>query len=498
MMVDYVTDPELLKILEGDTTVTDPELIKQLEQAPSATETLSAPKSFWEDITAPNPPESFQLGPSLGRVGLSTAIGAGMGSLFPAIGTGVGAASGAFSGIAEEIARNVGASDITRVGAGALVGEVPAAIGPIARGVANVVSPASLPTARGVRVFESSRINELALKETQAKLFGKPSIDLGITPTYSVEAQQALRSQYLSGTPLDVGADRKVSDILRDDLYTSLKSGGTTTQTTTVPAVYDSLGMVRTPAKTITKEVPNVFATSPEFVELLKDFSRLKQRDRMTSSDITSAVKIVRTELSKDPKVRKTSSEDILNLIQNGGAYVVSKKGGETEIKTKIPEEARQLFKQRFDEYLLRQTGDEKYKILKDVERQEIIAKSRDEIPSLLKSGFKYGSDEYDTILNGIKTSPEGKRDFANALSQHLSTFDSSKRLLSEFGRIRKAVIDSGVLSRQQVDDFYNKIRAFDKTLSDKAKLDFIKSLLIAPLVGVAGAESAYESINLL
>lgn len=470
------------------------DVLNQISSQKTATETLSAPKSFWQDITAPNPPESFDLGEAATRVGISTGVGLGLGMAIPPIGPWIGAASGAASGIMEEYMRMIGASDLARVGAGAVVGEIPALIGPIARGTANVVSPASLPAARGLRLFESNKIRDLAIKETQLKLFGKPSFDLNITPENSAKTQLELRNQYLGGvTSSMIAPDQKVSSVYRDNFYTKLKQNQdqVSIEVTTTPAKYDSLGMQISPPKQTIKKVPNVFANSPEYKEMLKDLSVLAQRERLSSTEYKKLVKIVTNESSLDPKIKETAQDDIINLIQNGGAYISSVRGGEPEIKKLIPDDAQKILRTRFNEYLERSLGADEYNILKQIERKEFIAEARDKIPRLLQGDFKAGRPEYDFILDSIKNSPEGKVDFANAVAQHLGKFDNAAKIQSEFNRIRLALKESGVLSTKQIDDIYAKIRTFDKTIDDRAKVEFIKSLIIAPLIGVSGAESS-------
>lgn len=470
------------------------DVLNQVGGQRTATEALSAPKSFWQDITAPNPPEQFDLGKAATRVGVSTAIGAGLGAVLPVIGAPIGAASGAASGVMEEYMRLIGASDLARVGAGAVAGEIPAIIGPIARTASKVVSPASLPAARGFRIFESDRLRDLALKETQVKLFGKPAFDLDIMPANAAKAQLQLRDEYLGGvmSPM-ASADQKVSSVYRSNLYSKLKDNQqqVDVQVSTTPAKYDSLGMQVKPPKQTFKRVPNVFANSPEFKELMKDVAILAKRERMSPSQIKSLIKIVKNEASENPEIMKTSQDDIINLIQNGGAYVSSVKGGEAEIKQLIPDDAQRVLRNRFNEYLQRSLGADEYNVLKQIERKEFIAEARDKIPRLLQSDFKFGRPEYDFILDSIKNSPEGKKDFANAVAQHLSKFDTTKKLQSEFTRIRAALKESNVMTTQQIDDIYSRIRSFDKAADDKTRVDFIKSLIIAPLAGVSGAEAA-------
>jgi hypothetical protein len=196
-------------------------------------------------------------------------------------------------------------------------------------------------------------------------------------------------------------------------------------------------------------------------------------------------------ELSTRPAVRENASRDILNLIQNGGIYAVAKKGAEVETKTKINEATRNILKKRFDEYLERNVGSKAYSDLKAVEAAEFAAQARDEIPMILQSNFRYGSPEMETILSSIKNSPEGKRDFANSVMQHLRSFDDEKKMMSEFSRLRPALKEAGVMSNEEISSVYRNIKSYEGLRDKGIKFKRIQDAITIPLISAGSAEVA-------
>lgn len=444
---------------------------KEINQPRTAQEIASQPKSFFENITAPNTPEGFNALDALGRIGASTAMGAGTGLVFPVIGPIAGGVSGLASGIAGEAARVQGASDLDRFAAESVAGLGTTLAGPTAKALSKVVSPVSYRGGRAISILESDRIAERALQETKNKLFGKATFDVNAVPVNAEETQLALR-QSLGN--LDIPTDMKASSFVRQQLYSNLKQLRAT-------------------------QPDSVFIKSPEYKELMEGVKDLVTRTRMSKEEVANLNKILAEDLSKRPGVSDFATDDIINLIQNGGVYQVSKKGAEAETRTKIPEDARLLLREKFNKYLERSFGkdDVTYNALKDIERQEFIAEARDAIPALINSKFRVGSKELDFVLNTVKNSPEGKRDLVNAVNQHLASFDDTKKLLTEFGRLRGPLKEAGIYTDKQIRDMYQKINSFDANLSKQSKIDFLKTIMIAPTLAVGQAEAGSKLFDI-
>lgn len=503
----YVTDPELLRQLNGEDTtnasvpysegyVTDPELLRQLE--PSAVQSASAvPKSWWESITEPNKPTEFELGPAAARVGASTAIGAAAGLPF-GITAPFGAAAGFLSGVGGEIAANMGASDLTRFGVEAALGEFPGAAAAAARTIGKVAATQDIRAARAANLLATDTNVQRATDKAKVSLFGKSYFDLNVDPTNSIKTQEALRSKYLGGNT-NVAPTDKVSSVLQRELYDDLKKAQQTGQTKTVvvsPAKYDSLGMQIKPAVSKQVKTTDVFVNSPEYKEMMQEMGRLAARDRLSGEQMSSLVKILKLDVNKDPALQAAATDDIINLIQNGGIYQVAKKGAEAETRTKIPDDARLVLRDYFNKYLERQVGSEKYNTLKQVQREEFIAEARDMLPSFIESKWRPGSSQYDFVLSTLKTSPEGKKDFALALNQHFLNKDyiSSKELLSEFNRLRSVIVDSGIITGKEAAVITKKINSMDDKISSNVRKQIIKDILGAPLVAVLAAEAPRQN----
>ena len=482
----------------------DDALLQQIKSPQSATEVLTKPKSFWENITAPNEPEPLDIKEAGKRVATSGAIGAGIGAVLPVVGPTVGGVGGVLGGIGEEVGRIMGVSDLARFAMGAGMGGL-AELGPMAARLGTkLVVPvrANLGSAGGARTttyassggIVSDRIQNLAVRDAQVKLFGKPIFDLDIEPTNFYNSQIELASNYLG--KIDVPYDKTVSSVLRKNLYEEVKnvSKKTTSVSTTTPPVYDSLGLVRTPAKTTTTEIPNVFSTSPEFKLLMDDVVKLAKREKADPGQIKKMVKILRNEL--DPDVQATSMDDIINLIQNGGAYQASRIGGEPEIKTLISDDMKDVLRNRFNEYLERTVGAAKYNQLKNVERAEFVAKAKDYIPELINSGWKTGSKEYKEVMRTVTTSPETRQEFGKAVLQHLASFDNYPQLRGELRRLGAGLKEAKILDDKQLREMYSKIRAFETTKSNALKFNQAKALVLTPLVSATSAEVSKPMVS--
>lgn len=325
-------------------------------------------------------------------------------------------------------------------------------------------------------------------------MFGKPSIAVNYTRENSLAVQDELRQKLLGESLENLGQNeptKKVSDIIRGQLYDGLKklSEEKVTTVTTTPPKFNIFGMQTEGGKKIVEKAPNVFINSPEYKTLIERMKDLKERDLLTNEQLGSLNKILAEELSKRPGVKEKAAQDILNLIQNGGVYTVAKKGAEAETKTKIPEEARLILRDNFNSFLERNLGSQKYNILKQAEAAEFTAAARDEIPAILETGFRYGSPEMNSVLSSIKNSPEGRKDFANAVNQHLFNIADDKKMLSEFNRLRPALIEANVFTPKEIAGIYTNIKSFASIKDQALKLKKIQNAITFPLIGVGSAE---------
>lgn len=498
MADDYIQDPELLKQL-NEGYVTDPEVLKALNAPETASEVLAAPKSWW---TAPTTPPSDG---ALSRIGESGLYGAGIGAAMGApTGVGVipgavaGGISGLASGVAGEIARAQGAPEPVIMTAELAGGSVPSILKNIAaKGLS------AMPYRGKVLAgfFETPQVEQKVSTLTKDILFGKSALPVGYSVDNSLATQTELRQKYLGetlDTLGDISPDKKVSDILREKLYNGLQAARDKTITTaTVPSVVrDVMGVPISGGKAVLSTEQNAFIRSPEFKSLMEDLKDLRGRDMLDGTSFKSLTTILGEELSTRPAVKEKASQDILNLIQNGGVYTVGKKGAELETKTKINEATRSALKQRFDEYLQRNMGSKAYSELKAAESAEFAAKARDEIPMILESKFKYGSKEMQDVLDSIKNSPEGKRDFSTAVMQHLRGFDTEKEMMAEFNRLRPALKEAGVYNNQQISNIYTKIKSYEKIKDTGMRFKNVQNALTFPLVGVGASEAAASKQN--
>lgn len=410
-------------------------------------------------LTQPTTPEEF----SWRDVGTSAAMGAGLGTVVGGLpGTVIGGITGGISGVAGEIAGTQGVSPLGRFAVELGAGGLPQ----FGINVAQRFG-ASIRTRNLAKLFKEPELDQKANETAKTILFGKTVLPEGYSVKYQDDMQAALRRQYLGETDETMGAfapGKKVSDILRDKLYTGLQT---------------------------TRDENKAFLKSDEFKALMEDIKDLRARDMLDGTSLKSLTTILSEELSTRPNVREKASQDILNLIQHGGEYQVAKRGAEFETKTKINEATRLALKNRFDEYLERNMGSKAYSELKAVEAAEFVAKARDEIPAIIQSNFKYGSAEMNQVLESIKRSPEGKKDFALAVMQHLRSFDDEAKMLSEFSRLRAALKETGVMTPEEISNTYKNIEGF-KSLRDKAtRINRVKNAVLFPLVGAISSEAS-------
>ena len=409
-------------------------------------------------LTEPTAPEEF----SWRDVGTSAAMGAGLGTVVGGLpGTVIGGITGGISGVAGELAGTQGASPIGRFATELVAGGVPQVGVNLAQRFG-----ASIRTRNLAKLFKEPELDQKANETAKTILFGKRQLPEGYTVANSDATQANLRRQYLGETDETMGAfapGKKVSDILRDKLYSGLQTA---------------------------RDENKAFLKSDEFKGLMEDLKDLRARDMLDGTSLKSLTTILGEELSQRPNVKEKASQDILNLIQNGGVYTVAKKGAEVETKTKINEATRAALKKRFDEYLERNMGSKAYSELKAVEAAEFAAQARDEIPLILQSNFKYGSPEMEAVLSSIKNSPEGKKDFAVAVMQHLRGFDEEAKILSEFSRLRPALKEAGVFSSEEISNIYKNIKSFEKVRDTATRINRVKNAVLFPLVGATSAEA--------
>jgi len=496
MAEEYIQDPELLKQL-NEGYVTDPTILNALNQPTTTSETLTAPKTAWEQFTSPGPEHDF----SLKNVGTEAAIGAGMGAVLgsptwvgvlPA--AGLGGLLGATGGLAGEAARTMKASPAT-----ALTAELVASLG-TQGGLMGIKGAAKLLPWKG-RVLSNlipNNVEQRASEVVGERMFGKDTYGVFHTTENSEATQNALKSQIFGGNlgALAASVDTKASDLLRTDFYANLKNLKSQVSVTkeVTPAQYSAMGLEVAP-KVVTKTTtPNVFATSPEYKTLMDDVNALIERGQMTAGEAGNLKKTLFSELSTNPKVEPFASKDVLNLIQNGGVYTVAKKGAEIETKTKIPEAARDALKTRFDEYLQRNLGEKQYSVLKSAERQEFIAEARDAMPTLLNEGFKFGTPEFTKVINLVKQSPEGKNDLLAALNQHIKNLSDPEKMVSEFKRIAPGLRELGVLDRAQSGTMMQKVLSVPKNIDKAVRAKTLQNILIFPAVSVATSEGIGRS----
>lgn len=490
MAENYIQDPELLKQL-NEGYVTDPKLLEALNATTPVEQAFSEPKSWW---TSPTIPQDF----SAQRVGESVALGTGIGAALGApTGVGVipgaigGAASGLVAGVTGEFARQAGAPESVIMASEIAGGSAPQILKNVAaKGLTAL--PGRGKTLAGF--FETPQVEAQINSQLKTIMFGKPSFTTNFSIENSINTQNELRQKLLGESLENLGQTqptKKVSDIIRAQLYGDLKNLSEqqiTTVTKTAPK-YNIFGMQTEGGKKIVEKAPNVFINSPEYKSLIESMKDLKERDLLSGEQLGSLNKILAEELSGRPGVKEKAAQDILNLIQNGGVFTVAKKGAEAETKTKIPEEARVILRDKFNSFLERNLGSQKYNILKQAEAAEFTAAARDEIPAILETGFRYGSPEMNSVLQSIKNSPEGRKDFAAAVMQHIQDLPDSKKMLSEFNRLRPALIEANVFTPKEIAGVYTNIKSFDAIKDQALKFKKIQNAITFPLIGVGSAE---------
>lgn len=449
-------------------------------------------KTFVDKMLENNPPEPFDPLQTAKNIGISTLAGAGIGAAFEGVGAPIGAAAGLSGGIYDELSRNLGASDAVRYGGGFLAGELPAVVPTVAKKAAHLISPLSYRGGRAVSLLESDRTTQAALQKAREATFPQKYGKLNMYPQFAEEVQDTLKTKLFNDP--NFAPNMKASDILRDDLYAKV-SGLRSNKSVNVSAPDSGIVPFGTRAGDTIDLVENpiLFSKSPQFKELMGEMDVLKERIKVSPTELKSLVKIITNDSNKNPQVVAKSTEDLLNLIQNGGSTIVSRIDGKPQTQALIPEPVQEALRRKFNDFLKANLGTKEYDVLKQTEKLEFIAKARDEIPSILNSGFKFGSKEFDNVLNTIKASPEAKNELNSALIEHFSTFGNksidgisettSKGLRNEFNRLRPALLDSGLMSSKQAREIYDRIAKFDELKASKEKIEVAKRLIVTPLI---------------
>jgi hypothetical protein len=469
---------------------------KEIDSA--AAEALSQKEpTWWESITTPTTPEET----SYGRIGASGLAGMGIGFALPVPGGALGGGiAGLASGVAGEISRAYGNRPITTFGVEMLGGELPMAIKKLGGFAINKLfmnSDLGLVLNKSLKNF--SEEDKIILKAKE-KLFGKNTFDGMYTTKNSDQAQALLKDQYgLVGS-----SEKKASDLYREKLYSDIDdvAKGLIDEVQTIPgqpSPYTGVTGVKSPDVQVTLKKPNTFINSAEGKSFMDEVNLLKERKLISPKEYANLKKILENQNSPNPKLRDSAKTDILNLIQNGGQYTVG-----NEVKQLISTDAQKVLKSYFGDYLERYANTNTYKVLKEIEQQEFIAAARDSIPTMVFSRFKYSDKQFQAALDNIAKSPQGKVEFANAITQHFRNFGktvsvkgkqvgnniSPDDMISEFNRLRPAIEKSGVLDRQSIIDITKKIQQLPKQVSVEKRKQVIADLIKDGLTGVIAGEA--------
>lgn len=468
---------------------------KMKEDIKEVTEKVISEKEpgFLESITTPADPEAF----SYGRVGASTLTGIGVGGV---LGGPMGMVGGGFagltSGVAGEVSRAYGNRPITTFGIELLGGEIPMAVKKIGSFALNKLFMSRENAEQIGRILKTFSEEDKIVLRAKEKLFGKNTFDGMYTSKNSDQIQVSLKEKY----GLFGGSDKKASDLYRDKLYNDIDdvAKGVVDDVQTIPGQTSRIG-IKDPDVQVTLKKPNTFINSAEGKAFMDDVNLLKERKLISPKEYANLKKILENQNSPNPKLRDMAKTDILNLIQNGGQYTVG-----NEVKQLISTDAQKLLKNSFGDYLEKNTNANTYKILKEIEQQEFIAAARDSIPTMLFTKFKYADKQFQSALDNIAKSPQGKVEFANAISQHFRNFGktisvkgkqvgnnvSVDDMISEFSRLRPAIEKSGVLDRQAIIDITKKIQQLPKQVNREKTKQVIADIIKDGLTGVIAGEA--------
>jgi hypothetical protein len=466
----------------------------------TATEVLTAPKSLWERLNSPTQPEKIDFN-DIGASGLlGTGIGAlegsatGMGTVPGAI---IGGVTGLTSGATGEISRAMGATPLNQFISEMVGGGAPIALYKAAKtGINPLVSMAKGKAIAGV--IPEVELEQRAKQQVLNKLFGSDVLNKSFDRDLSLQAQDELAQKYLgtSASQAVGNSGKKVSDIIREDLYNNIDKMQQQSNTTTTK-FFDMFGL---PKGKETKTTLNVFYDSPEYKSLMNDIGDLKTRGTAFASE--SQVKEMLKTLKlpyENPNVAKFAKSDLLGLIQNRGSYRNSTTGDTSEVISIPMQEA---LRSRFNEYLKRNLGEEQYNVLKSVERQEFEAQGRDAIKNLVSTNWKLGSDEFKTLISHIGNSPAGKKDLITAAIQEISKQPNEKMMLARLGQLRQSLVESGAIGKDDMRGIYSQLKTvkdeinnsisykgIDPKVKDQKKMNMYKNAIIFPMSSALSAE---------
>lgn len=426
----------------------------------------------WENVS-----KSGNIGAGVGgAIGLAT--GGPVGAIAGAAGGGLAGLTG---GVAGELSATFGASPATQLTTELAGGGIPTILQKL--GGASLIKILNYRLGRatdltkdGAKFTKDEVEATLAAKEA---VYGKAKFKGMYTSDSSDATQELLRKNF------NVQGEGQVSDILRQDLYKSL-----------------------TTLKDQPNAVPNVFRTSPEYKELIADLESLSKRaGKVGKGDIRNIEKVVSNELSKDPKVAPYALPDLFNLIQNGGSFegkvIVN---GKPEITKLITEPVRLKTVEYFDKFLQRTTGAPQYSALKAAEKLEFQASAMDSIPTILSGNMKNLETTWNSALDNISKTPEGKEMFKNAVNQHFLMLGKEaetaagktvgmqttpKALTAELSRLRPALEYTGIMTKQEIEAINKTFASLPKNISIAKRNAIAWDIAKKSLIGGYSAEMA-------
>jgi polyhydroxyalkanoate synthesis regulator phasin len=396
------------------------------------------------------------------RILASTGIGAGTGALlgFGVPGAILGGLEGFTSGVAGEISRKAGAPEAVTLGTELVASGIPGLVKKAATSEAVKYLMSYGKRSIGSKIPEISPEARAFLKAKETQ-FGKDVVQGMSDVTASEATQEALARQVKEQMGIDVMAGEKVSNVVREKLYEDMGKSG-------IPA------FVKSPA---------------EYKDMANRLDALVQRGRLTKEQAKTVDQIFKNQLSSNPLIAKTAGSDIVNLIQHGGiAKTVYKDGVPTkEISTLIGKEDIAALREPFDNYLEKHIGSKAFSNLKSIEQQEFIASARDSIPTIIKGFSKEGSREYTSALNNIAKSPEGQKDFLNAVNKHLMDVDKAGNMVKEWNKIKVGIKNTNALTPTQIKTIDQKITEIPAIISKEKRNLLIKNAVRRMITSFSG-----------
>lgn len=402
--------------------------------------------------------ESMGAGAALG--GVAGGFAGGVGAIPGAV---TGAGVGLVGGLAGETARTIGASPAVAMATEAVGG-----------GLASVGRQATAILAKGLMNLHAKSASKEAMK--LAEEFGAPSVKADIV-------EQQVKAKALGKKPESIPVEQTVrTDLVQQSHYGDLARLGIPVKAGEKPT--DALrNVIYGNMDTLVKS-GKPFATSPEMGALGGDLQTLLNRNLISREQVGAIQKILKNQVSKDPKTAAKANEDILSLLQSGGVY-----SAREEMKKKIGEEAQFAIRQRVGQYYKNNLGKSPgFEELKTMERQDFQAKALDSIPNMVRENFKdTTSAAFKSNMENIANSgPDGKQAFVTALKTHF--YDKSPSdFMKEFNRLRKPLQESGVMDAKALDQLRVVLERIPKDIPKERW----KIMAIRAFQGTAYAEIA-------